>query len=123
MEGLVLAITLGSLAYVIWSMRRFLRSFREFIHVNTGEGTITTRLLPNLAFGALFFLLIYNSLLEHGFDFLGVPNATSLTSGLKDFNFLVGGGLAVYDMDSGKTIRLAPDRRQKMQDLTVPAEE
>lgn len=73
MNTLLVTIIIGGLAYLMWSLRRFVKSTRRFLEINTSEGTITSRLLPNLSFGLLFFLLIYQTLLIDARDYLGVP--------------------------------------------------
>lgn len=61
-ETLIL-IAIVALGYIIWSMRRFLLSVRRAIHINTAEGTLMTRTLPNLAFAGLFFLVLNQTFL------------------------------------------------------------
>jgi len=61
--GLVVAVTLiGSLAYLVYSLRSSFRTLRGVVTDLIGEGTLATRLLPNLAFGTLFILLLSQSM-------------------------------------------------------------
>lgn len=61
--GLVVFVTLiGSLAYLVYSLRRTFQSLRTTLHDLVGEETLATRLLPNLSFTLLFFLLLFQSM-------------------------------------------------------------
>ena len=51
--GVLLTIVIG-----LFQFRIVLRDFLEMIEINTGGGTLMTRLLPNLAFFGLFMILI-----------------------------------------------------------------
>ncbi|MDT8328936.1 MAG: hypothetical protein RQ750_16410 [Roseovarius sp.] len=61
--ALVVFVTLvGSLAYLVYSLRRSIQTLRGAVIDLVGEGTLATRLLPNLAFFLLFALLLSQSM-------------------------------------------------------------
>ncbi len=65
-------IAIVAVAYLLWSLRRFFLSLRRMIHVNTADGTLMTRTLPNLAFAGLFFLVLNQTFLPVLWSHLGL---------------------------------------------------
>lgn len=104
-------------------MRRFLRSFRDIIHANTSEGTITTRLLPNLSFAALFFLLIYHSLLTGSNLSVGLPANLNFMDDFNGVTNLMGGGAPLPDTEIDQTRHLKPMNSGGMKALVETAAE
>lgn len=54
----IVALVLGSVALLLWNIRRIVTALARALAFNTGGGSPMARLVPNVAFLALFLLLL-----------------------------------------------------------------
>ncbi|MFX0544235.1 hypothetical protein ACEWPL_001660 [Roseovarius sp. S1116L3] len=116
MDGITLAIILGSLAYMVWSLRRFFKGFRAYLEADTAGGTLTSRLLPNLSFAALFFLLFNHTALVDGFDYAGFEKGKSLFGSIPSLTQIDDPMFGIADLDTAPGNRAAAKR-----EVMIPA--
>ncbi|MFX0541168.1 hypothetical protein ACEWPM_005485 [Roseovarius sp. S4756] len=110
MDGIILAIILGSMAYMVWSARRFFKGFRVFLEANIAGGTVTSRLLPNLSFAALFFLLLNQTALVDGFEYAGIEKGNGLFGSIVNLTRIDDPMFGIADLDSAPGNRTAAKR-------------